>query len=586
MLDLVPELERALRKLHQLSLRNELEEFDRDIFVDNRQLSQLETNDWQVLFGRRGTGKTTLLNAFAEHVTGNTDSDTYCIMIDMRKCVPSASGIVRRNQDDPSLSLEYFYEFIRNFARALLDEYTSSDSLSALQRLIRKVRGRRRELDDIILEICEIAEYQPLYAAPAAKTITVGAGKKVKRSSKRSMDGSPSLSILGASITMSMERGTETQFDQNNDANIKDDFIFKEARRYQPLKRKLDELLKIINANRLYILIDEWADLNRLHDDNIQPLFAELLRKTFSGSERVTIKIASIKGATKFNVWGKQGGMGLELGADIFEACDLDQAYVTEENSATFFEEMIFKRLCKVNPQLKKYSTRGKDGVLLIRPPDNFFSYIFKDRETVADIVKGGGKIPRDFILLFCACAHSKQFSLRQPWRRGEVLKAISQHSVQTRHDVVSSGDEGGKLFYEIVDVSRRTHSRLFLVKRNLSREARDIVDNLYHGRLIHPADPSTVPLGVRSVYDCYYVDYGYFLEASEYSDNGGKENIAPFQGLMTEAETALYVVDVDSIVGGKILCSHDDCGASFRKDERSYEIRGLCPSCFRPVSG
>ncbi|OED41340.1 hypothetical protein AB833_10030 [Chromatiales bacterium (ex Bugula neritina AB1)] len=48
----------ALENLHKLSLREEMDSFDRARFVDFRLLSQLETHDWQVIFGRRGAGKT------------------------------------------------------------------------------------------------------------------------------------------------------------------------------------------------------------------------------------------------------------------------------------------------------------------------------------------------------------------------------------------------------------------------------------------------------------------------------------------------------------------------------------------------
>ena len=172
------------------------------------------------------------------------------------------------------------------------------------------------------------------------------------------------------------------------------------------------------------------------------------------------------------NDWAKQGGIGLELGADIFEACDLDQVYVSEENSVSFFKELIYKRMCKVNPDLKKYSLVNDQGIAIWRPPENFFSYIFKDKKSFTDVVRGGGKIPREFVNLFCFCAHSMRFNTTEPWTRGVIFKAITQHSIQSRHDVVTQDRSNQEFFNNIVNTVKDTNSRAFLVKRSISNQA------------------------------------------------------------------------------------------------------------------
>lgn len=127
-----------------------MDTFDRDMFVDNHQVAQLETSDWQVVFGRRGTGKITLHDAFKDHVA-STNANAHCILIDMRECIASASGLTRQAETDLNFSFDYFYEFICRFARRLVDECLDTDPTSPFGRLVRLLRLRHRERRDEIL---------------------------------------------------------------------------------------------------------------------------------------------------------------------------------------------------------------------------------------------------------------------------------------------------------------------------------------------------------------------------------------------------------------------------------------------------
>lgn len=365
------EIEFALRKLHNLNKREENSVFDRNMFVDNQQITQLDTADWQIIYGRRGTGKTTLLSAFNDHITKIQDS-SHCIFIDIRDCIPSASGVRPDQESDFELALGYFYEFTRRFAQNLLDEYTENEDLSSLQKLIRKFRGNHKRIDDLVIEICEIAEYHPFYIRVTDGTLTES--EQVVSNVNQGYSAGVGVNLGGLSSKVGAKGSTEFAKSEQTKGQIvtENRYIVEASRRYQPLKRRLEELLSLINASRLYILIDEWADLSRGGDNSTQPIFAELLRKTFSGSEKVSVKLASIKGSTKLNIWDEKGGGGLEIDADIFVACDLDQVYVSNENSISFFEELIFKRMCKVNANLLRVCEKDKSGNIKIVPPKNF----------------------------------------------------------------------------------------------------------------------------------------------------------------------------------------------------------------------
>jgi ABC-type uncharacterized transport system YnjBCD ATPase subunit len=56
-----------------LPLRATLDCTNVKVFADNKQLQQIDNCNWQVLFGRRGTGKTTLLATYANYIAGQFD---------------------------------------------------------------------------------------------------------------------------------------------------------------------------------------------------------------------------------------------------------------------------------------------------------------------------------------------------------------------------------------------------------------------------------------------------------------------------------------------------------------------------------
>ena len=69
------ELARALEGHSTLALRSETHRDHRALFVDLHQVQLLQTPDWQVIYGRRGTGKTFMLRMMEHRVNEAVDTD-------------------------------------------------------------------------------------------------------------------------------------------------------------------------------------------------------------------------------------------------------------------------------------------------------------------------------------------------------------------------------------------------------------------------------------------------------------------------------------------------------------------------------
>jgi Cdc6-like AAA superfamily ATPase len=77
----------ALKAHSQLTVRQETEpSVDvEDLFTDNKQLPTLLSSDWHIVYGRRGTGKTTLLSFLSKDL--DAQDHRASLMISMAQCL-------------------------------------------------------------------------------------------------------------------------------------------------------------------------------------------------------------------------------------------------------------------------------------------------------------------------------------------------------------------------------------------------------------------------------------------------------------------------------------------------------------------
>src|SRR5438105_1433711 len=83
-----------------------------------------------------------------------------------------------------------------------------------------------------------------------------------------------------------------------------------------------------IGANRLLIILDEWAQIPL----EAQPYFAEFLKRAFFANTSITLKIGVVD--YTYRLAQQQGGnlIGLEKSADIFSDIRMDTYFVWDED--------------------------------------------------------------------------------------------------------------------------------------------------------------------------------------------------------------------------------------------------------------
>jgi len=500
-------LGRALHEHSHLTTRQENDPSDDigELFTDNKQIRTLQKADWQILFGRRGTGKTTLLNKLAD-VIDNGREDYATLTLSLHKCVID----LPHDTPDRIKGLVQFEKFIMEIGyllyRIYLHRTASKNKNRRITILLNRIRTEYRLIESSILNIATFAHRGTVFGAITDKTASVGKIKEWKTTLG-----------IGSKLDLSFLKGAE-QFSNYAEASIKKNLSVIKEEKYQEtafidfssLKRDFVDLLDALHIKTLFILLDEWSALDRRLLPLCQVHFAEYLKRAFFGTSRICLKISAIEHESKFEDFFEGSRIGLEVGADIFAQVNLDQIYNNRViNLREFFEELIYRRLRHCDSRIKLFVGRENPD----RPIDGFLELMFDDKSGFDELINASGGIPRDFINRFDAVAAAYDHSVEKRWKEHRIREVIMRHSIGRVADHVKKEAYLSCIFDKIGKVVRENNSILFLIPKLTDKRLTSAVESLFASRLIHRLDLVDVPERIRSKYDCYFIDYGIFWD-------------------------------------------------------------------------
>ena len=494
------------------------------IFANNKQLDHLKTKNWQVVFGRRGTGKTTLLGAFSEYIESEFRENRACCMrINMLECMsdikigtkdPSCTSI-----DDHTQARAHFASLIENIGKKLFEIYATENNESLIfKRSI--FSPKKNAIYDKVLEIvgkCTIG-IPAFEASQVSGQSSFLSFARHKNSFASSIGLGLGLGLSGggrangeATVGCAGESGDESTMKQEVGVIYKIDF--------GEIKSDIEDLLQLLDIETMYVLIDEWSEIDRVANSNVQPIFAEYLKRTFGGNGKFSIKIAAIRPQTKFICTYNGKTWGIEQGADIFPI-DLDHVFGSGEiNLVTFYEELLFRHLSYCNSRLEIFASDAQSSprpALNAKPNREFITYVFKNRKIFSDVIKGAGRIPRDFIEIIDHIARERDYSVEPLWGYGDIAGSIHNHYIKNKEiNIIKNVDEENS-YKILVSKTKKNKNRLFLVKKNDDEQKRRIIAEFYLQRIIHEVSPDQIPAEIRVSYDAYYADFGILLDVSK----------------------------------------------------------------------
>jgi hypothetical protein len=449
-------------------------------YVDSGILPQLQNANAQILYGRRGTGKSHVLRVLGAVL--DSEGASRHIYVDVR-LLGSAQLIFDTAEPLTTRCVVAYRDLMNAIQNQLLDLATDpnhdspGNSIEAVDRL-----------GDAINEAAVTVSDKQI-STESTSTTSTGTG------------GGIAVNFSGIGANLNVE--------QKGEKNRRQAETFSQAVRqtvvFAAVARALDEALTTLGIGNYYILIDEWASL----PVDIQPFIAELLKRTILPSSGVTLKIAALEYRSAFSIpLGQNNLIGFELGGDIAANLDLDDYYVHERTPVqveTSFEQLMFKHLSAALPDdyLKnRYNITDSAGLR---------ATLFTENKTFIEVVRAGEGVIRDFLGILAKAYHRA----RREGRHKIDMSSVEQAARDWFHSdksVSLSQDQQIVLERIIHEVIRTRHARSFLVERSVGKHP--MIQSLFDLRLLHllkKGYSDQERAGVR--YDIYTLDYGTYVE-------------------------------------------------------------------------
>jgi len=271
---------------------------------------------------------------------------------------------------------------------------------------------------------------------------------------------------------------------------------------FGPLGRALQRVVEALDGARLWIMLDEWSSVPL----ELQPLLADLLRRSLFPIRGLTVKIATIERRTRFREF-RDGGdyLGIEVGADVAAGLDLDNYLIfdlEDDRAQTFFRTLMFNHMLV---QVRQPERLGR----ALGSPGEFVQAAFK-KNAFAEFVRAAEGVPRDAINLAALAA---QYADSTSIGTGEVRKAAREWYLRDKQGAISANPNAQRMLRLLIDeVVGRRRARTFLLDHAAQRD-NPLVRDLYDVRLLHILRRGiVVPRQPGTVYDGFAIDYGCYI--------------------------------------------------------------------------
>ncbi|BDA63474.1 hypothetical protein MANAM107_03080 [Actinomyces capricornis] len=469
---------RALNAIPKRADQQQVEELRRT-FEDSGVTVALETIDNQVMYGRRGTGKTHAFRYLETQVLELGDIPVY---VDLRQ-IGSANGLFNGNE----------VKTTERAARLLVD-------------LLGNVRDHIFEIvvndEDLVNNPSIVDNLDRLVDAISKVRIVGPVNVGVESSRTNSIVSNENLS-LGASSNPALSYSSASQHEVGSSgrstmAREGDEEVFLE---FSPIVNALRSFAGNLGKRRLWILLDEWSSV----PSDLQPLLGEFIVRGLSPVSAITVKIAAIEQQSNFRDYCGDQLVGIELGADFAANLNLDDYMVYEqheERSTSFFKGLFHKHLMS-----------GRGGGLLsdrVLREEEMISQLFSDRRAFEELVRASEGVPRDALNIAGKAALSaggKKISMK------DVRSAARSWYQADKENALQSDSDATRMLHRIVDdVIREKKSRGFLVNQRDSNNP--VLLKLFDARVLHIVrrgySAQDVP-GER--FDVWTIDYGAYVD-------------------------------------------------------------------------
>lgn len=517
-------------------------------------LNQVHSIRNQIIYGRRGTGKTHLLKALEELFNKSRHSDyVYPIYIDLRNVATVKADTVHDHQLQAYI---YFHNIIQKI-----------------------VEDINMHLDFIVNPVYQLSEAElrrirSSWRTSLNKLSMILQGNKVQKPGDFVVD---SETISGGNAQV----GWKTIFANVNKQQKKQEKL--EGHNYinfGAIAQLMNEIVELLKQKNIVILLDEWSEV----DIKTQPFLADLLKLSFVASN-VKLKIGAIKYRTKLLKEVNLLTHGLEDGGDIF-GFDLDNKYVYETNktnSKAYFSELLWRHLRRYNENLDVYWDSKARSV-----SEEFLNLMFTP-QALKELLIGSAGVSRDFLNIFINAHQEYLNSNDQRITVNQIRRATQSWYRMDKQNRIDSSPEAKKLLNKIVDyVIREKKVTHFLIPQSCF--SNEHLQKLVDLRVIHLRKRGYSHQDISNVvYDVYSVDYGCYTNSNVTANELDLTNLAEIEirvidDLRTVRRVALdeeFFLKHRLEIGEGVKCKK--CNGIVDTTHSAFVKKKLCTVCWEP---
>jgi hypothetical protein len=449
-------------------------------FVDIGPLfTVLSSRDHQIVYGRRGTGKTHALVYLFEQESAKRSAAVY---IDLRN-IGSSGGIY----GDTNVPIS------QRATRLTLDLVGAihEELLNAVLSLDFDLSSAGPALDELAAAATEI-EVQGETTVESSTTNTMMSEDASE--AHINIQKAPAIS-LGTSSKQTETAGDAKRVVQTGNSRYRLHF--------GRVGNALTRVVSTLNNRTLLVILDEWSTVPL----ELQPYLADLVRRALFPIAGLTVKIAAIEQRTNFKIGAGTDYTGIEVGADASADVDLDDYMVfdnNEERAVQFFKELVFSHYKSEDTGTSEDSPKPE-----FLTADQLIGAAFTQHNAFEDFVKSAEGVPRDaFNVLSIAAQRGINEKISIPTIR---VAARTWYQRDKEAAIRANADASDLLNWIIDEVIAHRKARAFLLRTNTRHP---LIDALFDARLLHVVKKSISgqeEVGVR--YDAYKLDYGCYVD-------------------------------------------------------------------------
>lgn len=441
--------------------------------------AMINSSDHQILYGRRGTGKTHALLHLSDLVERTGDISIY---LDLRT-IGSTGGLYSNTSLSPAQrgtqllvdTLESIHDHL--FSRAVEGQIANNEVF---------IRG----LDALVSAATEVEVIGETEQEQA-----------LGNTDESEVAGELTINMTGGARASSRQRTSNTSSSRQRRTGVEQHRVL-----FGPLNRAMQAIAAGVKPGRLWLLFDEWSSVPL----DLQPFLADLFRRSVLPVQGITVKIAAIEHRARFSTPIENDYLGIEVGSDAAPAVSLDDALLFDNSRARaeeFFGELFYNH---VNPvlttMLKSTSSTASD----------FLERAFQNG-AFSELVRAAEGVPRDAIniaALSAQHAHARQIEVLH------VRRAARDWYLRDKQARISMNGDAGRILSSLIDeVVGRRRSRTFVLPTDTQDEA---IDALYDARLLHVLRRGIVDhRKPGQLYDAFAVDYGCYVSLLLDGDKG-----------------------------------------------------------------